>query len=205
MSYIFREHLRGMDLGLRGYALTKNKQVLSPYENALVGNTNNLRNLDSLFKVQKLDTALAHFEKIKQGINDYVEVTKAMKAAVERDSIKQFVNLLNQDKGYDLWVLFSPFNDSIVKYEDVLIAKAEADYEAALDRNIFTLVILLVASGFHRSLHHLHLHPRNQNKRAASFRFTRKTIANTCSITATQNLSQLHNTSKCYRRIDQQF
>ncbi len=143
MGNIFREYLRGMDLGLRGYALTKNKQVLSPYENALTGNATNLRNLDSLFRVQKLDTTLARFEKIKEGINKYVEVTKAMKAAVESDNTAEFVNLLNQDKGYDLWVLFSPFNDRIIKYEDVLIAKAQADYESALDWNIFIQVILL--------------------------------------------------------------
>jgi len=143
LGNIFREYLRGMDLGLRGYALTKNKQVLSPYENALTGNKTNLRNLDSLFRIQKLDTAMARFEKIKEGINSYVEVTKAMKAAVEQDNTAEFVNLLNQDKGYDLWVLFSPFNNSIIKYEDALIAKAEADYQAALDWNIFIQVILM--------------------------------------------------------------
>jgi len=66
-----------------------------------------------------------------------------MKAAVEHDNTSEFVNLLNQDKGYDLWVLFSPFNDSILKYEDVMIAKAQADYESALDWNIFIQVILL--------------------------------------------------------------
>ncbi len=143
LGNIFREYLRGMDLGLRGYALTKNKQVLSPYENALTGNTTNLRNLDSLFRVQKLDTALARFEKIKEGINSYVEVTNAMKAAVEHDNTAEFVSLLNQDKGYDLWVLFSPFNDGIIKYENALIAKAQADYQSALDWNIFIQVILM--------------------------------------------------------------
>lgn len=143
LGYIFREYLRGMDLGLRGYALTKNKQVLSPYENALTGNATNIRNLDSLFRVQRLDTVLANFEKIKEGINNYVGVTKAMKAAVEHDNTAEFVNLLNQDKGYDLWVLFSPFNDGILKYEDGLITKAQTEYESALDWNIFIQVILL--------------------------------------------------------------
>jgi PAS domain S-box-containing protein len=143
LGYIFREYLRGMDLGLRGYALTKSKQVLSPYENALTGNEANLKILDSLFRVQKLDTAMARFDKIKTGINSYVETTKEMKAAVERDSIKAFVRILNQDKGYDLWVLFSPFNDSITKYEDQLISKAQSDYESALNWNILIQLILL--------------------------------------------------------------
>src|SRR5260221_1468345 len=143
LGYIFRESLRGMDLGLRGYALTKNKQLLSPYESSLAGNITNLRNLDSLFRVQKLDTALTRFEKIKAGIADYVEGTKKMKTAVDRDRIKEFVRLLNQDKGFDLWTLFSPFNNSIVKYEDAQISKAQADYEAALDWNIFIQIILL--------------------------------------------------------------
>jgi len=144
LGYIFREYLRGMDLGLRGYALTKNKQVLSPYENALTGNATNLRHLDSLFRVQHLDTALTRFEKIKEGIESYVATTKLMKAAVERDSLQAFVRLLNQDKGYDLWVLFSPFNDSISRYEDQQIAKAQSDYESALNWNILIQLILAI-------------------------------------------------------------
>ncbi|HCW07478.1 MAG TPA: hypothetical protein DGG95_08965, partial [Cytophagales bacterium] len=142
LDLIFREHLRGMDLGLRGYALTKSKQVLSPYETSLAGNATNLRHLDSLLRIQKLDTALGRFEKIKAGIESYIEITRQMKAAVERDSIQQFVRILNQDKGYDLWVLFSPFNNSISKYEDQQIAKAQADYQAALDWNILIVLIL---------------------------------------------------------------
>lgn len=142
LGNIFREYLRGMDLGLRGYALTKNKQVLSPYENALKGNETNLRGLDSLFHLQKLDTVMARFEKIKAGIENYVASTKQMKAAVESDSLKAFVRILNQDKGYDLWVLFSPFNDSITKFEDQQIALAQSDYEAALNWNILIQLIL---------------------------------------------------------------
>jgi len=144
LGNIFREYLRGMDLGLRGYALTKNKQVLSPYENALKDNARNLKELDSLFKIQRLDTVLARFENIKTGIESYVETTRQMKTAVERDSLQTFVRILNQDKGYDLWVLFSPFNDSITKYEDRQIAQAQTDYESALNWNILILVILAV-------------------------------------------------------------
>ena len=146
LDLIFREHLRGMDLGLRGYALTKNKQVLSPYENALKANATNLVALDSLFRLQKLDSVLIEFGKIKAGINDYIEVTKKMKEAAESDSLNEFVRILNQDKGFDVWKLFSPFYNKTLKYEDAQIEKAEAEYKSALSWNVIIQFILLALS-----------------------------------------------------------
>ena len=128
---------------MRGYALTKNEQLLSPLVTGIASNETNLRKLDSLFTLQKLDTSLVKFEKIKNGVKDYIDFSMHMKKKAEIDSMNDFVAMLKQDKGYDLWVLFSPFSASHIAYENALIKKAQADYEAALNRNIIIQFILL--------------------------------------------------------------
>ena len=144
LNNIFESILRRIDLGLRGYALTKNKQLLDPYDGAIKDNTTNLAKLDSLFEVQKLDTTLEQFSKIKKGIDDYIVTAKQMKLLAEQDSIRDFVRILNEDKGYDLWKLFQPFYEKTLRYEDTLIKQAIDDYVAAQNRNVIFQVILLL-------------------------------------------------------------
>src|SRR5712671_2432113 len=67
LDMIFSVSLRQIDLGLRGYALTKNEQLLNPMNNGILANKSNLRKIDSLLRVQKLDTSLIKFEKIRNG------------------------------------------------------------------------------------------------------------------------------------------
>ncbi|MFM7487993.1 MAG: CHASE3 domain-containing protein, partial [Cytophagales bacterium] len=138
--------MRRIDLGLRGYALTKNKQLLEPYDGAIKDNFNNLKKLDSLFVVQKLDTTRLQFVKIKQGIEDYITTSKQMKALAEAGNIDEFVRILNEDKGYDLWLLFKPFYESTLKYEDALVKKATDNYVSAQNRNVIFQLILVLLS-----------------------------------------------------------
>ena len=144
MKMIFDVTLRQVDMALRGYALTKNEQILSPMLTAIQGNEANLRKLDSLFKVQKLDTSIVKFDKIRKGVDDYIAFSNLMKQEAERDSMKVFLAMLNQDKGKDLWNLFAPFLADHTVYEDAQILKAQTDYEDALNRNIIIQVILVL-------------------------------------------------------------
>ncbi|HEV8512736.1 MAG TPA: CHASE3 domain-containing protein, partial [Cyclobacteriaceae bacterium] len=124
LDMIFSVSLRQIDLGLRGYALTKNDQLLSPMNNGIIASGSNLRKLDSLLRVQQLDTSIVKFERIRKGVTDYIAFSREMKKVAEQDSMRQFVEMLKQDKGYDLWVLFAPFNASHVAYENEVIQKA---------------------------------------------------------------------------------
>lgn len=144
LDMIFSVTLRQIDLGLRGYALTKNEQLLSPMMTGIASNETNLRKLDSIFKIQKLDTSLIKFERIKNGITEYINFSMQMKKKAEIDSMNDFVAMLEKDKGYDLWNLFSPFLNNHTTFENALIAKAQADYESALNLNIIIQLILLL-------------------------------------------------------------
>src|SRR6478736_321916 len=96
LDMIFSVSLRQIDLGLRGYALTKNDQLLSPMMTGIAANEINLNKIDSLLKLQKLDTSVTRFERIKRGVDDYIEFSKLMKKEAERDSIGNFVEMLKK-------------------------------------------------------------------------------------------------------------
>lgn len=141
---VFERTLRSIDLGIRGYALTNNKQLLSPYDGAVREHPVNMQRLDSLLQLQKLDTSIQAFAKIKTEINNYLRVADQMISFLNSGNQQEFLNLMNQDKGYDAWVAFSPFFSSMNKYEDGVIQKAQSDYEAAMNRNLVVQLVLLV-------------------------------------------------------------
>jgi CHASE3 domain sensor protein/putative methionine-R-sulfoxide reductase with GAF domain len=142
---IFERTLRSIDLGIRGYALTKNKGLLSPYEGAVRDHPKNIRAIDSLLAVQKLDTSIVAFVPVKAAINSYIETCKQMHDLITNGQDSTFLALLNEDKGLAAWLAFAPFNTSLNNYENQLIAKAEADYESAMNRNLVVQGVLLIA------------------------------------------------------------
>src|SRR5687768_14222443 len=69
---IFDNNLRRIDLGLRGYALTRNPQLLSPYTTAVSDMPVTLKSIDSLLSVQQLDTMRDAFTSFSTKVNEYV-------------------------------------------------------------------------------------------------------------------------------------
>jgi CHASE3 domain sensor protein len=141
---IFGNTLRLIDLGLRGYALTKSDGLLNPFNNALRDNETNLRRIDSLLTVQGLDTTKAQFAAFKTKLYAYLEHSKHMKQLAEEDNMDEFVRLLNMDKGFDLWQAFAPINASVMAYEDSLIAQSQRNYERAMNRNVIFQALLVL-------------------------------------------------------------
>ena len=143
-SNIFERDLRLIDLGLRGYALTQNPQLLDPYHSGFNNLRQSIKNIDSLLVAQKLDTLRAKFSPFSLKLNDYLAHSEQMRAFAEKDSLKDFVRLLNQDKGFDLWKEFSPMLTGILKYQDTLLSEARLKYQSAMNRNVFFQIILLL-------------------------------------------------------------
>jgi CHASE3 domain sensor protein/putative methionine-R-sulfoxide reductase with GAF domain len=143
---IFERDLRLIDLGLRGFALTRNAQLLGPYYSGVQNLKQTIRNIDSLLVVQRLDTLREKFSPFSLKLNNYVVHSEVMRAYAEKDSLKDFVRLLNEDKGYDLWQEFAPMLNGILKYQDTLLNDARLKYQKAMNRNVlFQIILLLVA------------------------------------------------------------
>jgi len=144
---IFEVTLRSIDMGLRGYALTKNPQMLDPYKTAMAKNVTNMRKIDSLLVVQRLDSVRAMFIPFRAKLTEFIDYSEQMKERVDADStLAGFLEMLNKDKGYDLYQIFRPIHQKIVKHQDALMAHAQAEYETTQNTNVVIQLILLVFS-----------------------------------------------------------
>jgi CHASE3 domain sensor protein len=149
-SDIFESNLRRMDLGLRGYALTKvpgvagESGILSPYYDAIAAHKPNLDKIDSLLVVQHMDTLREDFQEVRKKIDEFVGYTIHMKELVDQDQMEEFTRMLKADKGKDVWNVYSPLFSAINTYEDQLVDKANTNYQQALDRNVIFQVLLVL-------------------------------------------------------------
>src|SRR5690349_21122690 len=86
-----------MDMGLRGFALTKNDGLLDPYNTHVASSTRDLDSIRTHMTKEGLPTAA--FEKYAQGFKGYVDYCNQMIAVARIDSMRQFSELLKEDRG----------------------------------------------------------------------------------------------------------
>lgn len=141
-SSIFDNSLRRIDLGLRGYALTKNPQMLRPYEDGVKAIPITFKNIDSLLAVQHLDTVRQQFPILTSKVNEYLAHCDRMRVAVTRDSTNAFLRMLDEDKGLELWLFFSPIYNKVINHQTRLMANAKNHYQSAVDRNVIFQALL---------------------------------------------------------------
>jgi len=96
---IFTQDINGINLGLRGYVLTKDEKMLSPYYYYFKIAQENLKSIDSLFSIQGLDTSIIAFKKNKIGFNNYLLFSEKMRLEAKNDKNSIFDSNLN---GLDL-------------------------------------------------------------------------------------------------------
>lgn len=141
---IFESNLRRMDLGLRGYALTRNEQILSPYMDAKREMPSTLVRIDTMLAVQGLDSLRQAFQVFRPKVDQYIVYAEEMRIRAEAGDLEGFLKLLNEDRGYDLWQAFFPLYTAILNYENQLVEQARTRYQQALDRNVIFQIILVI-------------------------------------------------------------
>ncbi|HEY0741623.1 MAG TPA: CHASE3 domain-containing protein, partial [Chryseosolibacter sp.] len=141
---IFDSNLRRMDLGLRGFALTRNAQLLDPYRSGMRDLPIATKNIDSLLAIQGEDSLASQFAAFKVKLTDYVAFAERMRLVAEEGNTEEFVRMLNEDRGYDLWQAFAPMFNYILAEQDKLMIEARERYQKALGRNVFFQIALLL-------------------------------------------------------------
>ena len=141
---IFEGNLRRMDLGLRGFALTRNEQLLEPYNTGKTDMASTLQIIDSLLVVQGLDSLRQEFALFTPKLQAFIDHTEVMRQHAEAGDMESFLRLLNEDKGYHLWQAFAPIYNEIMRYESELVDEARTKYQDALNRNVIFQVLLVL-------------------------------------------------------------
>jgi len=131
-----------MDLGVRGYALTKKEGLLSPFDQALRVNPKYLDTLQLYMNRQNLSTS-----KLDEYIvlnNDYIQLCKQMIELVNLDSLKDFVALLEEDRGLALWQAYSGFSADLINDQNQIKQEAGQRYQKAVNSNIILQILFFL-------------------------------------------------------------
>ncbi len=140
-SLILREVLHGVDLGLRGYAITGKESLLQPMKNAEKYNGEIFTELDSVLKVQGYNTK--ELKLVFEQVNKYIAFCEGMVVNVKNNEMPIFVEKLNEDKGYFAWKAWDDHTKNLHQFEDNLIASATASVKKAMERNVLLKMVLL--------------------------------------------------------------
>jgi len=141
---ILKETLHGLDLGVRGYAITKDDQLLIPFNNAVRNNEKIFSHLRQ--ELAKQGYPLEELVPVYQRAIEYIAFCSKMNEAAKKDSVEMFKAMLKEDRGYFVWKEYDAFTKKLFAFEDKLIDEAEAEVKSAMAQNLWVKLILLMVA-----------------------------------------------------------
>lgn len=139
---IGKSTIHGIDIGLRGYVIMRNAQFFSPVDSAILRKDSILYNVESRLKKQNFD--LTEFYALRDSLNTYVSFCLHLRTLLEAGKDEEFRTLFASDKGLSLWLQYLQFLKNVADFEDKINREAEAEYQAALNRNYLLQVFLFL-------------------------------------------------------------
>jgi CHASE3 domain sensor protein len=139
---ILSRTMHGLDLGVRGYSLTLEDNMLIPYREAVEKNDATFRELETQLTAQQYPS-LDKLAALKAEVHSYVEYCNQM-INVAKDSTAQLIAMLKEDRGYAVWKKYDEFSRPLFEFEDHLHQKAMADYNAAIRNNLFLQISMVL-------------------------------------------------------------
>jgi CHASE3 domain sensor protein len=140
---IWNEIVRNLDVGFRGYAVTQDTGLLSPYNSSILKKDAIFKSLADLLQEQHY-AGLAGLDSVKSEVSNYQQGCAAMIALVnsnQMDAVRQEMKL---DKGKTLWFVYDHLTKRLYKHEDELNQQAEAEYRAATRRTAYLQLLLAI-------------------------------------------------------------
>lgn len=134
--------LHGLDLGVRGFGLTKDEALLNPYHDAILTNAGRFQDLEKYLKKQQYHD-LAGLKALEEEMNVYIKFCSQMLDSAKLDDMTAFNAMLKQDKGYDVWAKFSAFSKPLFEYENNLSKEAFLSYNAAVRNNLILQISIV--------------------------------------------------------------
>jgi CHASE3 domain sensor protein len=148
---IWNQVVRNVDIGMRGYALTKEERLLQPTrdgERDMKGIVKELREITSRQGFQHPKA----IDSIETAVNAFIKTTLQMVELAKADNLEQLRVELSKDPGKDAWNAYNVNATKIKNFENERKAEADKSYEMANSRTVwmqmFVLVIALPTLGF---------------------------------------------------------
>jgi CHASE3 domain sensor protein len=135
--------MHGLDLGVRGFALTLDDKLLIPYRESIQRTPIIFRELDSLLAIQQYEDR-ADIEKVKAEVDAYISYSNNMIEMARSGNAEEFKSLLKADRGYEVWAKYAAFQTPLSAYEETLKQNSNAEYEGAIKSNLVIQVVILI-------------------------------------------------------------
>jgi hypothetical protein len=141
---ILKETLHGLDLGVRGYAITKQDQLLIPFNNAVGNNEKIFGHLKE--ELGKQGYPIEEINPVHERASEYIAFCAKMNEEAKIDSMETFKKMLNEDRGYYVWKEYDNFTKKLFAFEDNLIKEADDEVRQAMSQNLWVKLVLLAIS-----------------------------------------------------------
>ncbi len=139
---ILTASIHGIDLGVRGFALTKDKKFLDPFNQAVKFSPMIFNQLDTLISRQKYKNK-SQLAEVEREVSLYIKFNQEMIKMAGQDSMRLFNNMLAGDKGYEVWKKYNVFAQPLFAFEENLKMESMRTYQAAVRNNIILQIAIL--------------------------------------------------------------
>lgn len=139
---VITDIIHGADLSARGFAITKQEKLADPLKQVNKNKDSIFIRIENLLEAQHYD--MTSYREMKTSVTEYLKFTDYMIDLAKKDSMTLFIKLLNEDRGYGVWMKYKAFFEPLFQYEDQLNEQANAAYRSALRSNTIVQVLLLV-------------------------------------------------------------
>ena len=133
---ILSRTMHGLDLGVRGFGLTRDEKLLIPYKEAIQTNAVTFYQLDSLLKLQAYHDR-ATIDNVRAEVQRYIAFCNKMIQAVREGDTVSFTGMLKEDRGYSVWSTYTSFAQPLFEYETTLKKQSLEKYQSAMELNLF--------------------------------------------------------------------
>ncbi|MBC7923389.1 MAG: CHASE3 domain-containing protein [Ferruginibacter sp.] len=139
---IWNEIVRNMDIGMRGYAITQDTTLLSPYRSSIAKKDQVFQELAHLLEAQHYPITGLDF--LKSEVNAYQQVCAALVKLVDEGNLGAVSQEVKKDRGKQLWKAYADFTTRLNADQDALNQQAEVAYQTATQRTVYLQILLLL-------------------------------------------------------------
>lgn len=133
-----------LDLAVRGYGVTQNENLLEPFQYAELDFAKIFTELDSLLSLEGHEGFRTGAQELKTSVGNYIKWCREMVAVTREGNIDQLKAMMEEDRGLYLWYDFDRYTQGLYGHLNQFIAKADHDYNLAVQRNLFIQIGLAV-------------------------------------------------------------
>jgi signal transduction histidine kinase len=133
-----------IDMLQRSYALTKTTRFLQTADSTILTKDSTFNRVERPLLSQNFP--MEKFYTMKDSVNAYYVILNKLREHLIRGENEKFVAVLNSDPGFRTWIAFRDFSTFVNAFEDDIAAKAEQEYEKALQKSYFLQIVLFLVA-----------------------------------------------------------